>query len=407
MGRHPGLSFPLAISETQEGPDTRTTPHQERLGTTPYSDPRNPDEFRFFRSVLFLNTVQSLTSALSALLYALATQRQHASEPLHQTLGLGDAIKGPKSLALPSPASKDGRKVSSSAGSAGSSWLSRLTGSDRRMLSKMLQCALLHSIGSPFAFVSLRHIDYPTMILAKSCKLVPVMLMNILLYRRRFASHKYFVVLMVTIGISVFTLANPSMSSKKSKGGAASNSATGLLLLLVSLMIDGATNSTQDEIFVKFKTTGVQMMFWMNTFATLLTAAACVLPIPSIPLMGYHNPAGSATTELSTALEFISSHPSVLHDILAFSLAGALGQLFIFDTLQHFGSLTLVTITVTRKLFTMLLSVFIYNHDLAMTQWVGVAIVFAAIALEAQHKRSGGLSKKQIEKEQPARLKNI
>lgn len=284
--------------------------------------------------------------------------------------------------------------------------MGRLTGSDKQMLGKMLQCALLHSIGSPFAFVSLRHIDYPTMILAKSCKLVPVMLMNVLLYRRRFATHKYIVVLMVTIGISVFTLANPNVSSKKSKG-AASNSVTGLGLLLVSLMIDGATNSTQDEIFVRFKTTGVQMMFWMNTFATLLTAAACVLPIPSIPLIGYYNPSGSTTTELSTALEFISSHPSVLNDILAFSLAGALGQLFIFDTLHHFGSLTLVTITVTRKLFTMLLSVVIYHHDLAVAQYVGVGIVFAAIGMEAQHKRSGGLSKKTVEEKEPARLKNI
>lgn len=244
------------------------------------------------------------------------------------------------------------------------------------------------------------------MILAKSCKLVPVLIMNILLYRRRFAPHKYIVVAMVTAGISIFMLANPNLKSKASKG-AASNSLTGLGLLLVSLTIDGATNSTQDEIFVRFRSTGVQMMFWMNAFATLLTATACILPIPSLPALGYSNPSGSATTELSTALEFISSHPAVLRDIVAFSLAGALGQLFIFDTLQHFGSLTLVTITVTRKLFTMLLSVFIYKHDLAAAQWIGVGVVFAAIGLEAQHKRRGGISKKTVEEEEPARLKNI
>jgi solute carrier family 35 (UDP-galactose transporter), member B1 len=42
------------------------------------------------------------------------------------------------------------------------------------------------------------------MVLAKSCKLVPVMLMNVILYRRAFARHKYVVVALVTVGITMF-----------------------------------------------------------------------------------------------------------------------------------------------------------------------------------------------------------
>jgi UDP-galactose transporter B1 len=89
-----------------------------------------------------------------------------------------------------------------------------------------------------------------------------------------------------------------------------------------------------------------------------------------------------------------------------FALTGSLGQLFIFETLQHFGSLTLVyvamlcvvemhsdviirTITLTRKLFTMLLSVVVYNHQLTLGQWLGAAIVFAGISVEAFVKRKG------------------
>ena len=36
------------------------------------------------------------------------------------------------------------------------------------------------------------------------------------------------------------------------------------------------------------------------------------------------------------------------------------------------------TITLTRKLFTMLLSVIVYNHTLTTGQWGGAAVVFAA-----------------------------
>lgn len=47
------------------------------------------------------------------------------------------------------------------------------------------------------------------------------------------------------------------------------------------------------------------------------------------------------------------------------------------------------TVTLTRKLFTMLLSVFIYNHTLTAGQWLGAGIVFAGIGVEAWVKRRG------------------
>src|SRR5882762_5218338 len=49
------------------------------------------------------------------------------------------------------------------------------------------------------------------------------------------------------------------------------------------------------------------------------------------------------------------------------------------------------TITLTRKLFTMLLSVVVYNHQLTSGQWLGAAVVFAGISVEAFVKRQGSL----------------
>lgn len=61
----------------------------------------------------------------------------------------------------------------------------------------------------------------------QSCKLIPVLLLNVLLYRRRFGAHKYFVVGLVSAGISMFML----FGSKKGKGGG--DSMWGLCLLLI------------------------------------------------------------------------------------------------------------------------------------------------------------------------------
>lgn len=53
-------------------------------------------------------------------------------------------------------------------------------------------------------------------------------------------------------------------------------------------------------------------------------------------------------------------------------------------TLSTFGSLLLVTVTVTRKMLTMILSVFWFGHSLTGMQWLGVGLVFGGIGMEAE-----------------------
>jgi solute carrier family 35 (UDP-galactose transporter), member B1 len=248
------------------------------------------------------------------------------------------------------------------------------------------------------------------MVLGKSCKLVPVMLMNVVLYRRKFVPYKYLVVAMVTTGITIFMGFSDS-SKRKSHGSSPSTvnrppyaNLIGCTYLLINLALDGAINSTQDEIFARYRPTGQQMMFWINLFCTLISTSLCLLPLPYIPVL---HPSNDVRSEFAAALEFIIQHPSIVSPLAQFACTGALGQLFIFETLQHFGSLTLVyvrlspsacsvyiyrsdsTITLTRKLFTLLLSVAIYNHKLALGQWFGAAVVFAGISVEAYVKRKG------------------
>lgn len=63
---------------------------------------------------------------------------------------------------------------------------------------------------------------------SQSCKLIPVLLLNVALYRRKFKPYKYVVVLLVSIGISMFMFFG---KSSKNKGKGSSNSSFGLALL--------------------------------------------------------------------------------------------------------------------------------------------------------------------------------
>jgi UDP-galactose transporter B1 len=142
-------------------------------------------------------------------------------------------------------------------------------------------------------------------------------------------------------------------------------------------------------------------MFNMSFLSLLITLPILLLPptllhhLPSFftDFLPSHGHIHGATTALSSPLfqttSFLISHPSALTPLIAYAALGGLGQLFIFETIAHFGSLSLVMLTVTRKLVTMLLSVLVFGHQLRGGQWVGVAVVFAGIGLEAGMKRRG------------------
>lgn len=53
----------------------------------------------------------------------------------------------------------------------------------------------------------------------------------------------------------------------------------------------------------------------------------------------------------------------------------------------------LVTVTVTRKMLTMMLSVVWYGHSLTEMQWLGVGLVFGGIGVEAKIKHQSEVKK--------------
>ncbi|KAK9237382.1 UAA transporter [Lipomyces kononenkoae] len=292
---------------------------QERISTSPYG----PDN-QVFRASLVINTIQSFCAAIVGYIYTRYTSSSIKTSPT--------------------------------------------IFANRKAILQYGFVAMTSSLASPFGYASLKHIDYLTLLLGKSCKLLPVMALHVLIFRKKYQWTKYLVVFAVTLGVSLFTFYHPS-TSKKAAQGPTSSSVYGLLLLGINLLFDGLTNSTQDHIFHTQPTiTGPKMMCGINVMATVLTSAYLLTPF---------------SRQLEDSIEFFKLYPQVLYDILSFSICGAIGQVFIFFTLSKFGSLTLVTVTVTRKMMSMLLSVVWFNHKLTVGQWVGVLLVFGGVGGEA------------------------
>ncbi|KAF2092117.1 UAA transporter [Saccharata proteae CBS 121410] len=332
---------------------------QERITTTRYGPPAAPETFTYS---IFLNTIQSGFAALTGYIYLLISSRNAASTP----------------RIFPS----------------------------RAIIFPLTLVAVTSSLASPFGYASLKYIDYVTFILAKSCKLLPVMLLHVSVFRKRYPLYKYAVVAAVTLGVAVFTLHHPSTAKKASKSSAAAgsnNQLWGLTLLAINLLFDGLTNATQDHIFTSFRPfSGPQMMCAQNIMSTALTVAYLFVE-PYLGATALGSWLGMANQgnggELGQALAFVSKYPEVGMDVLLFAACGAVGQVFIFYTLAQFSSLLLVTVTVTRKMLTMVLSVLWFGHSISGMQWLGVGLVFGGVGAEGVIARREKAQKEKARKE--------
>jgi UDP-galactose transporter B1 len=337
---------------------------QERIVKTPYAAvprtlfPKSTDTaVEFWNFPIVLNTIQSVFAAISGSCYLLAKQG---------TLNVFTS---------------------------------------RKVVWPILLVSVTTSLASPFGYASLAHVDYLTYVLAKSCKLVPVMVLHVGLFGRRYPVMKYVVVLAITAGVIVFTLSQSSKKGSSAKQAMDNKSKiVGLSLLGVNLLFDGLTNTVQDHIFAAKhhygEMSGAKMMVASNIMATALTASY-LLVTPLIPkafipaFLPLEN-----TNELSAASQFLTAHPSVLQDVLGFAACGAIGQLFIYATLERFDSIVLVTVTLTRKMLTMLLSLAWFGKKLNMGQWGGVGLVVGGLATEAWMSRQEKARKKAVPADQ-------
>ncbi|CAM9096602.1 unnamed protein product [Pylaiella littoralis] len=237
--------------------------------------------------------------------------------------------------------------------------------------------ALSCTLASPFGYWSLSFINYPLLLLAKSCKLVPVMLVGVVMLGRRHTRAEYLAVGLITAGVALFSFKPAALEDAeltKEDGGHAGSGGSnliGLALVSVNLILDGVTNAEQDRINARFKAPGSYMMlainFWILTFHLAYLSASWAIYGPD--------------SELAQALQFMATFPEVVKNVAAFCACAGTGQLFVFFIIKEFGSLVNVTVTISRKFFSVLISVYIYGHHIAWYQWIGVFSVYGGLAL--------------------------
>ena len=212
-------------------------------------------------------------------------------------------------------------------------------------------------------------LSFPVATLAKSGKMAPVMAGQLLLGGATYTLREYIQVACIIGGTAV-------VSMGKKKGGGVSNSALGVAYIVLSLVLDGVTAGFQKRLKEETAKAGVKpkpydFMFWTNLFMCL-TASVIALGLG----------------QFTSGFAFCAANPEILSKIVKFALCSAVGQSFIFYTIANFDPLILSTVTTTRKIFSVLLSIFLKGHSLSLTGWSGIALSCLGIMSEMQAKAS-------------------
>ncbi|EFJ14223.1 hypothetical protein SELMODRAFT_120711 [Selaginella moellendorffii] len=225
--------------------------------------------------------------------------------------------------------------------------------------------SITNSIGPACGIQALKYISYPAQVLAKSSKMIPVMLMGTILYGVRYTIPEYLCTFLVAGGVSIFALFK--VGSVKASKVASPNAPLGYGLCLLNLAFDGFTNATQDSITMRYpKTSAWHIMMGMNFWGSIYMG---------LYMFGW-------TSGGFEALSFCKQHPEATWDIFFFCLCGAVGQNFIFLTISWFGTLALTTITTMRKFVSILVSSLWRGNPLTLEQWIGVSMVFAGLSYQ-------------------------
>lgn len=227
-------------------------------------------------------------------------------------------------------------------------------------LYKYSYCSLSNIMSSWCQYEALKYVSFPTQVLAKASKIIPVMLMGKIVSKRTYEFYEYIVAVLISLGMVAFLFGKESVAH-----GDSTTTISGVLILVGYMAFDSFTSNWQGQLFKDYKVSSIQMMAGVNLFSCLLTSI-------SLLQQGI----------FLTSLVFMSQFPAFVSDCVVLSLCSAIGQLFIYHTINTFGPVVFIIIMTIRQVFAVVLSCVVYGHAISATSLIGIVIIFFALFLK-------------------------
>jgi adenosine 3'-phospho 5'-phosphosulfate transporter B3 len=219
-------------------------------------------------------------------------------------------------------------------------------------------------------FAAIR-LSYPTQVLFKSSKLIPVMIGNVIFLHKRPKSMEVVSVMLIVLGLIGISLGDFRGKNKFD--------AIGICAVIGALCFDAVASNMEDKVMSHYGASQSELI------SMIYTMGAVSIGIVSI-LMG----------QMAGGIVRLTQNPVSLLYLFLFAVMGALGIQFVYLVMKVFGSLVTVMTTSLRKALTVCLS-FIVFRDKKFTSWHAGAIILLATGMGLNiYEKTGNKKKEEI-----------
>ncbi|CAM4721450.1 hypothetical protein PO909_016862 [Leuciscus waleckii] len=235
----------------------------------------------------------------------------------------------------------------------------------RRIPYKTYMIIALLTVGTMgLSNTSLGYLNYPTQVIFKCCKLIPVMIGGVFIQGKRYNVADVSAALCMSLGLIWFTLADSKI--------APNFNVTGVLLISMALCADAAIGNVQEKAMKLHNGTNSEMVLYSYSIGFVYI------------LLGLLSVGG-----IGPAVSFCSQHPMTTYGYaFFFSLTGYFGISFVLALIKLFGALVAVTVTTGRKAMTIVLSFMFFSKPFTFQYLWGGSLVVFGIFLNVYSKNS-------------------
>ncbi|CAG5025065.1 unnamed protein product [Parnassius apollo] len=202
--------------------------------------------------------------------------------------------------------------------------------------------------------LALSYLNYPTQLIFKSCKLIPVMIGSIVILGKRYSFLDYLAAVIMCIGLTMFTLADSKTSPNFD--------AIGVLVISLALLCDAIIGNVQEKAMKQFHASNNEVVFY--SYAIACCYLLVITGTSGIFVNGFAYCSKNAVTMYT--------------NIFLLSVSGYMGLQAVLTLVRICGATVAVTVTTMRKALSIVISFLLFSKPFVFQYvWSGLLVALA------------------------------
>jgi adenosine 3'-phospho 5'-phosphosulfate transporter B3 len=201
---------------------------------------------------------------------------------------------------------------------------------------------------------SLGYLNYPTQVIFKCCKLIPVLIGGILIQGKRYTLLDAAAAALMSLGLIWFSLADSQVSPNFDPRG--------YVMISLALVADAIIGNVQEKAMKMHGASNSEVVLYSYSLGSLYIFVGVVF-----------------TGEFFEAFKFFLENPLKTYGYtLIFGVLGYIGVNVVLTLVRTTGALVAVTVTTMRKAVTIIFSFILFSKPFTVNYvWAGLLVLFA------------------------------